>query len=100
MHLYLYYYVWFSFNRSIFQKLFQVRPGPMGFIKKNLWRTFVVYLYLLFIFYIFFFQNLFSFFSGQLLVILSVSVRLTLYCVTLTFILFTDLSIEVVIRFI
>jgi len=46
-----------------------------------------VYLYLIFIFYIF--KVYFHFFSGQLLVLLSLSVWLTLYCVTLTFILIT-----------
>ena len=44
----------------------------------------VVYLYLIFISFLI---NLFSFFSGQLLVLLSLSVRLTLCCVTLIFVL-------------
>jgi len=37
--------------------------------------------------YIYFLKFIFIFFSGQLLVLLSLSVRLTLYFVTLTFIL-------------
>jgi len=48
----------------------------------------VLYLYLIFIFYNFV-KKIFSFFSGQLLMVLSLSVRLTLYCVTFIFILFT-----------
>jgi len=44
--------------------------------------VFVSYFYIIF-------KKIIFIFSGQLLVLLCLSVRLTLYCVTLTFILFT-----------